>query len=379
VKVYRSVDSGQTFEKFFVRTKGDIFEVVEKIVVNSADSVFVTVLFLATSLQATWRSGDGGQSWTYVFGNAFSQMVLAPDDKIYGSLSNTFSITVPPTIRVSTDQGDTWSEIEKRGIYGLTRNAQGHLFAGTFDTGIDRSTDGGATWSNVFFDGNATVGALHTTADQKVHAIYGLGYASSDSNGENWAFRSPPGIPGQLRALTVSGNEVFAGFLGTGIWRTSDAGITWTQMDTTGLDGHLRFTSTQEIGVDPAGHIWLSAENDAGSKALFRSTQAVVTAVEEDDHVPPNRIALLPNFPNPFSTSTEIRYQLPEAARVRLVVFNVLGQEVATLIDGVQTNGLKSVGWDGRNNAGVSVPNGTYFYRIISGNTTLTRSMVLTR
>jgi hypothetical protein len=73
----------------------------------------------------------------------------------------------------------------------------------------------------------------------------------------------------------------------------------------------------------------------------------------------PKAFALEQNFPNPFNPSTRIEYALPVGARVRLSVFNTLGQEVAVLADGVESAGYKSAVWNA-----ASMPSGLYFIRI---------------
>jgi hypothetical protein len=73
----------------------------------------------------------------------------------------------------------------------------------------------------------------------------------------------------------------------------------------------------------------------------------------------PKQFALRQNYPNPFNPSTTIRYDLPVKSNVRLTVYNILGQEVISLVDGIQEAGFKSVQWDG-----ISASSGVYFYRI---------------
>jgi len=101
--------------------------------------------------------------------------------------------------------------------------------------------------------------------------------------------------------------------------------------------------------------------------------------VQEDSAPIPTSYALYQNYPNPFNPSTEIRFDLPEAIRVELKIFNILGQEVATLVDDVRAAGAFRVLWDGKNAAGLSVASGVYVYQIKTQNFTDAKKMVLIR
>ena len=83
------------------------------------------------------------------------------------------------------------------------------------------------------------------------------------------------------------------------------------------------------------------------------------------------------NYPNPFNPSTVIPYEIPASAHVRLEVFNLLGQRLATLVDGVRSAGTHTAQWDGTDAAGRAVGAGVYIYRISSGGQTVSRRMVL--
>ena len=91
----------------------------------------------------------------------------------------------------------------------------------------------------------------------------------------------------------------------------------------------------------------------------------------------PARLQLGQNYPNPFNPSTIIPYQLPAPARVRLEVFNILGQRVATLVDGERPAGFHTAAWDATDASGRGVASGVYLYRLLGGGERLTRSMVL--
>lgn len=73
---------------------------------------------------------------------------------------------------------------------------------------------------------------------------------------------------------------------------------------------------------------------------------------------------LYQNYPNPFNPTTQISYYLPHDSRVSLTIYNILGQKVVSLVDDVQSAGIKRVFWNGKNKAGVDVASGIYFYRL---------------
>jgi hypothetical protein len=93
----------------------------------------------------------------------------------------------------------------------------------------------------------------------------------------------------------------------------------------------------------------------------------------------PTETTLLGNYPNPFNPSTTIRYTLSVDSPVSIRVYNMLGQEVATLVDGFQKAGEQSVVWQGTNNFGQTVASGLYIYRLQAGNTIMTEKMLFTK
>jgi hypothetical protein len=91
----------------------------------------------------------------------------------------------------------------------------------------------------------------------------------------------------------------------------------------------------------------------------------ILTVVEEDrTHATPSLFSLAQNYPNPFNPETRIQYALPAADRVRLTVYDALGQAIRTLVDTDQQPGVYSMSWDGRDHTGKAVASGTYHYRL---------------
>ncbi len=99
----------------------------------------------------------------------------------------------------------------------------------------------------------------------------------------------------------------------------------------------------------------------------------------EDGATLPQHFAVYNNYPNPFTTQTTIRYDLPEAASVHLKVYSLLGQEVHTTSLGTQPAGQHQVQWDGHSRSGALLGSGIYFYEIRAGGSSATGTMTLVR
>jgi len=100
------------------------------------------------------------------------------------------------------------------------------------------------------------------------------------------------------------------------------------------------------------------------------------TSVAENTPLPTD-ISLEQNYPNPFNPTTEIAYALPDAREVNLNVFNLLGQNIRNLASGTQEAGYHKVIWDGKDNTGLTVPSGIYFYKLAAGSFSQSMKMVL--
>jgi hypothetical protein len=97
------------------------------------------------------------------------------------------------------------------------------------------------------------------------------------------------------------------------------------------------------------------------------------------DPVIPAKYMLYQNYPNPFNPNTEIKFDIPEAVKVELKIYNILGQEVATLINDVRPAGAYRVFWDSKNSFGSSAASGVYIYQLKAGNYVSAKKMVLMR
>jgi hypothetical protein len=91
----------------------------------------------------------------------------------------------------------------------------------------------------------------------------------------------------------------------------------------------------------------------------------------------PETFNIRQNFPNPFNPSTVIMYEVPYGVWISLEIYNVVGQKIKTLYEGFESAGIYSTKWDGTDLNGNFVSSGLYFYKLSTGEHTLTRKMVL--
>jgi len=103
-----------------------------------------------------------------------------------------------------------------------------------------------------------------------------------------------------------------------------------------------------------------------------KSVTVSTTSVTEKDQ--PAQFALEQNYPNPFNPDSDIRYQISEFKMVRLAVYDLLGREVAVLVNGNRAVGSYEVKFDA-----TGLPSGVYLYRLTAGTLVLTRKMMLVR
>ncbi|MCF7824815.1 MAG: T9SS type A sorting domain-containing protein [Candidatus Marinimicrobia bacterium] len=128
---------------------------------------------------------------------------------------------------------------------------------------------------------------------------------------------------------------------------------------------------TYDVLIDANGNGEFELLNSISSLTIAANSQftlRVTPGVLSNDPVNiPTQFSLEQNFPNPFNPSTTIRYGLPEEARVKLVIYDISGREVTTLMSTSQSAGYHEILWSGRDRAGAPVSTGLYFARIQAG------------
>ena len=127
---------------------------------------------------------------------------------------------------------------------------------------------------------------------------------------------------------------------------------------------------------------WYYLTTTNGNVALWLIRAYVsfpTTGVTEAVELLPSALSVGQNYPNPFNPSTTIEYTLPKAGAVTIRVFDMLGRQIRLLASGEQSAGKHSVVWDGRDNHGVDVMSGVYYYRVETASGSISRKMMLVR
>ncbi len=105
----------------------------------------------------------------------------------------------------------------------------------------------------------------------------------------------------------------------------------------------------------------------------------IATAIGDEMNSIPHQFRLEQNYPNPFTTSSEITFEIPKFENVSLIVYDMLGRKVSTIVNEALHAGTHKVSWNGINEIGNPLPSGLYVYRLSMGNNSLTKKMILMR
>ncbi|MCP4567856.1 MAG: T9SS type A sorting domain-containing protein [FCB group bacterium] len=145
-------------------------------------------------------------------------------------------------------------------------------------------------------------------------------------------------------------------------------------------------TPTQLIEFDttyipPTSHVSFISKIDESYTPQFRKgyiNNSISTDITSGNDLPlPTEFYLAQNHPNPFNPTTDISFALPRKSRVRLEIYNLLGQQVRSLLDDELMSGQHTITFDGRDNEGRAIASGVYFYRIKTAEDVQTRKMVM--
>lgn len=136
-------------------------------------------------------------------------------------------------------------------------------------------------------------------------------------------------------------------------------------------------TNSFSLAIDDTDHPHISYyDYDGNFKYLNNPVLTEVESSPEQHNELPSSFKIYHNFPNPFNPNTTIRYELPKFSKVKLIIYNVLGQRINTIVDVNQAPGVYTIKWDGKDNYGILVSSGIYFCRLQAGDFVKTIKMM---
>jgi hypothetical protein len=343
-----------------------------------AGDVYGNGFFMTTDNGGSWTRNPGSISAYAIYSSAMNSSVLIVgattgalistdegnswvDNGSIGS-TDVFSLAANDTLilagtlgsyaYISTDNGTSWSQknngLIDANVYSVAI-VGGRLIAGTTSNGIFISTDKGGTWvqSNTGL-GNMTGRSLYYDGTKLFAGTY-AGVYYSTNYGDSWIIDTVGMGAASTRVVCGIGSNVFVGTSGKGIYVSSNNGLSWKQENAGLID----------LGVFSLGILGDTIFAGSLSNGVWkRSISELSTSVHSTANEIPSEYTLFQNYPNPFNPSTSISYGIPQRSVVKLEVFNVLGQKVATLVECKKEAGNYREVWN------ATAASGIYFCRL---------------
>jgi hypothetical protein len=234
------------------------------------------------------------------------------------------------------------------------------------------TTDAGTTWTTfpILITGSTIVSFAYSDVNTIALASSSAVVARTTDQGISWQTVNSGGA---LCLKWISGTDISYFLSASAIKKSTDEGATWTAMTIGGVAGlkHFDFAKVGDnvygFGISSTGVVIKLAENITGIKLV-------------NENVPP-KFRLYNNYPNPFNPSTKIKFDIPSdplskgmQPLVQIKVFNILGEEVAALVNKNLNPGTYEVTFDAS-----KYSSGTYFYKLTAGDFTAVQKMTLVK
>ncbi len=374
--VFLKTTNGNDWQGGFLRADGAAPNIQGMFFVNE------NVGYSAHSYGMASKTTDGGNTWKQVI-----PVTLSATSSLYalhffdensgfivGKESNSVDI-----IYQTTDGGQTWDK--KTNLFAA--NLRGIAFRDV-SNGIvvgeklkaAYTTDGGNTWNPSAFNslppGTTTPNLLkviYSSGSNAVAVGEQLILLSSDG-GASWNYSPVNDLVEAINGVSfIDPNSGWAvgsktsAVRSVGLYFTSDAGGSWVnQVDLAVFD---TMRALYDVSISPSGYAWISG----GSSAIYTNSPLVGIT---DVYLAPISYSLHQNYPNPFNPSTKIRWQSPMDGWQNIKIYDILGREVATLVDEYKPSGSYEVDFDASR-----LTSGVYFYQLKSRNYFAVKKMIL--
>jgi photosystem II stability/assembly factor-like uncharacterized protein len=302
------------------------------------------------------KTYDGGENWGYQESNTTSHL----NASFFINESTGWAAGHAGTVRRTTNGGLNWLSCNlpsNDSIFAVQffNNNTGYMIAK--NRYFYKTTNGGVNWTSHLVNYNTDYYAMHFLNDNSGWVAGPNGICKTINGGENWIMTS---LIGSFRCIYFF-NPQYGIAAGNTYYRTTDGGLNWISQTSLGFKIKSLFFVNNNTG-------WLAGDNGS----IVKSTNAGLTYTNKIIDEIPKTYVLQQNYPNPFNPSSIIGYQLPANNFVKLVVYDITGREVQTLVNGQLRSGTYEVTFDGS-----GLNSGVYFYKLTAGDFSETKRMVL--
>lgn len=339
-----------------------------------------------------YKTTDGGTTWTPVgstggIGGFFNGIVFSKTVPTFGVAESD-----PPSgsgtayyLSKTTDGGLTWTPTSPPGYAGAASSQNSivvidpmfYAWGNNVAASMIVTTDGGTTWNNRTVSGlSGTFTSGLAFKDDKLTGLLATSaslpnIARTTNGGVSWTVLNiGAGVTGYCNLKWIDGTNTcyLSGQTGAGgvVKKSTDGGLTWTTMTTSGLTGitHMEF---RRVGTTVYGYAVTS------SGVVLKLTD-MVTVVSNTNSLIPSEFELGQNYPNPFNPTTKINFSIPTASNVTLKVYDALGKEVSSVVNEFKPAGNYTADFTANN-----LNSGVYFYTLNAGNFTATKKLMLVK
>jgi photosystem II stability/assembly factor-like uncharacterized protein len=314
--------------------------------------------------QTVLHTVNGGSSWV-AQSTGTTQPLLGV---AFADANNGFAVGYSGVILHTTDGGSSWQN-QVTGVLTVL-NAISYIDANTAtivgDLGvIMRTTNGGASWSQQSSGTGSDLYGVHFSSSSTGTAVGTSGTILRTVNGGSSWTKQTSGTTNFLNSVYFrDANNGWAVGNNGAILHTGNGGSSWTDQSVFVANFSDVSFKDANTGLVVGDHGTTILRTVNGGASWTRESS--ISAVENSAEIP-LKMSLDQNYPNPFNPSTTIGFSLEKRTMVRLIVFNSLGQEVATLLNGESGPGYTSVNWLAQDGNGRSLPSGIYFYELRAG------------
>lgn len=357
---YKTTDAGINWTKIETGIESNFYKM---------DILYDSIFYMASDTGKIYKSTNGGYYWIELNLNVNRNLVGVN----FTNENEGNAISFIPKSYNTTNGGLNWTssdihgfgwindvEYEDNNVYVISEEAGINYHYGRFF----KSSNRGISWNQKLFISNNWFSFMDFKGDigflSTIYTSSRLLYKTFNA-GENWQAYNITNLPSSMHFINSNVGFLIGGQIGA---KTVNGGQNWETFNT----GMQQISNSYFLDYN-TGFVY-------GGVTLARTTNGggIFTNVNLIQNQIPSSFFLHQNYPNPFNPSTRIKFDIPKGLFVKLKIYDMLGREVATLVNEKLNPGTYEYEWNG-----INLPSGVYFYKIEAENFIEIKRMVLVK